>query len=68
MLRVSVIEIIKDTARDLLSDRPSKIEFADSNDSLITSCNEIEFSSLDEFKSVVPFTLLLCIDCCRRFN
>lgn len=59
MLRVSVIEIIKDTARDLLSDHPSKIEFADSNDLLITSCNENEFSSLDEFKSVFLFNMLL---------
>lgn len=52
MLRVSVIEIVKDTARDLLSDRPQKIEFTDANESILISSNENEFSSLDEFKSV----------------
>ena len=52
ILRVSVIEIIKETARDLLQDRPPKIEFTDTSDSFLTSSTELEFSSIEEFKSV----------------
>ena len=61
ILRVSVIEIIKDTARDLLQDRPPKIEFTDTSDSFLTSSTELEFSSIEEFKSVCWPFFLICL-------
>ena len=51
-MRLSVLEILKETVRDLLSDRASSVEFAESNGSLVMSCTENEFTTLEEFKTV----------------
>ena len=53
ILRVSVLEILRETVRDLLSDRVSITDIADSSDSISILCTESEFSSLEEFKSVL---------------
>lgn len=51
-MRLSVLEIVREVARDLLSERASSVEFAESNGTLVMSCIESEFSTLEEFKSV----------------
>ena len=58
-MRLSVLEILRETVRDLLTDRASSVEFAESNGSLVMSCTENEFTTLEEFKAV---SIAFCID------
>lgn len=55
---MSVLEILRETVRDLLSDRVSITDISDTPSASTVLCTESEFSSLDDFKSVGPLLYL----------